>query len=339
MSVATIEREDKQVEGFQNPFPKPTEENPSDYGTVEDYARIITPEGFGYHSVQKALEKAMDPDYVREAVRKALEKKAGKVCGDVCGDTIEIDPNHLQQAVEVAKDPGYLQKLINERLMAVVYLGVVKDPYLKTTKAEREELEDFCLDLDEDLLHPFAVPEIQTPSDYGSVEEYVKVVTPEDFGFHAIQQAIDVTIDPKYIGECMSHTPMGILGFGIRQDDYLKAAKDERKDIDDSYYYLGITVSKKFEDMNDLCSHLGITVSKEFEDMNDLCSHLGTTVSKEFEDTNDLWSYIVATAKKERKNIDDFCSSMVATGKKVRKILEGLKDTRTAAHYAVLGKH
>lgn len=81
--------------------------------------------------------------------------------------------------------------------------------------------------------NPFSTPEKQAPSDYGSVEEYVQNVTPEEFGFHCIQQAIAVAKDPKYHSECMSHTAIGILYFTVDNDPYLKAAKRGREELDD----------------------------------------------------------------------------------------------------------
>lgn len=81
--------------------------------------------------------------------------------------------------------------------------------------------------------NPFPSPERRTPSDYGTVEEYVSTVTPKAFSFHCIDKAIAVARNPEYAKECMDHTAMGIFYFAVKNDPYLKAAKESREDLDD----------------------------------------------------------------------------------------------------------
>ncbi|HMR01231.1 MAG TPA: hypothetical protein PKA32_02465 [Candidatus Gracilibacteria bacterium] len=82
-------------------------------------------------------------------------------------------------------------------------------------------------------LNPFPSPERKNPSDYGTIEEYVSIVTPEAFSFHCIDKAIAVARNPEYSKECMDHTAMGIFYFAVKTDPYLKAAKESREDLDD----------------------------------------------------------------------------------------------------------
>ena len=85
--------------------------------------------------------------------------------------------------------------------------------------------------------NPFPTPEKQQPSDYGSVEEYVQNVTPEEFEYHCIEKAIATTMDPKHHDQCMcGYRAMAVLYFAVDNDPYLKAAKEQRPNLDDVIY-------------------------------------------------------------------------------------------------------
>lgn len=91
----------------------------------------------------------------------------------------------------------------------------------------------YTIDRSLEQKNPFSSPEKKAPSDYGSVEQYVADVTPQEFGYHCIEEAVRVARDPLYHDECMSHTAMGILYFAVEQDPYLSVAKSSREDLDD----------------------------------------------------------------------------------------------------------
>lgn len=81
--------------------------------------------------------------------------------------------------------------------------------------------------------NPFPSPERKNPSDYGTIEQYVSSVTPQEFSWHCINRAIEVAQSAEYEHECMDHTAMGIFYFAVKKDPYLNSAKNQRSDLDD----------------------------------------------------------------------------------------------------------